>query len=882
MEKPSQWQRIKEIVGTALEQEPSRRGVYLDEACADDSGLRAEVDSLLSAYEKSDDLSRSPFAGARFDVPVESQSMGPYRLIKKLGEGGMGQVWLAEQTAPVRRQVALKLIRAGMLHSDALQRFQAERQSLALMDHPAIAKVFDAGATPNGQPFFVMEYVEGRPITEFCDQKKLILRERLQLFIQVCEAVQHAHQKAVIHRDLKPANILVAEIDGKPRPRIIDFGLAKAAAPLVPGETLFTQAGAFLGTPGYMSPEQTDPGAQDIDTRADVYSLGVILYELLAGSLPFDTERLKKEPLDKLVRILREEDPPTPSAKLRNDPATSTVKAQARGTEAHQLVTLLSGDLDWITMKALEKDRERRYGTPFELAADIERHLQNRPILARPASAGYRVRKYIRRNRAGVAVAAGAMSLLIAFAVMQAIQLRRITRERDRANRVTDFMTSMFKVSDPSEARGNSVTAREILDKSSKEIETGLAKDPELQAQMMNVMGEVYLNLGLYPQAQSLIEQAIQIRRRTYGVRNRETLDSMDKLAWIFQEQGKFEQAEKIEREILPIRSELFGPEDRDTLGSEMNLANAVSGQGRNAESEQIDRAALAIRRRILPEDRMTLIEMSNLAATLEDMGRYQESEQLLDEALPIMNRTLGPEHPFTIKARSNLADVYDREGRFAEAEQITRELLEIRRRVLGPNHPDTLTNAGDVGTLLYEEGRFAEAEVIHREILEIQKRVTGPEHPRTLSTMSNLANDLAALHRYVEAEQLSQKTWEIQRRVLGAEHPYTLDSAVSLAAIYRKEGRYAEAEKLMRQTLEIQRRVLGSNHPVTIDSAYSLAGVLALEHKREEALATLRDAIEHGYANAEHLEKDDDLKSLRGDPRFDELVAAVKKKPPA
>src|SRR5271168_1066767 len=360
-------------------------------------------------------------------------SVGPYTLVKKLGEGGMGQVWLAEQTSPVKRQVALKLIKGGLYDNVVIQRFESERQTLAVMNHPAIAKVFDAGTTADGQPYFVMEYVDGSPIDQYCDRKRLKIRERLQLCIKVCEGVQHAHQKAIIHRDLKPSNILVAEVDGKPIPRIIDFGIAKAVStPENAGQTMFTRAGALIGTPGYMSPEQADPQGQDIDTSTDVYSLGVILYVLLTGSLPFDSEEWRRKPLDQVLRQLREEDPPSPSNKLRAEKETSTDTAVKRATEPRQLVNLLRGDLDWITLRALEKDRSRRYTTPLELAADIQRYLADLPVLARPASTGYRVRKYVRRHRIGVSVAAVIFLLLNGFVVAQAVALRRITQERDR------------------------------------------------------------------------------------------------------------------------------------------------------------------------------------------------------------------------------------------------------------------------------------------------------------------------------------------------------------------------------------------------------------------------------------------------------------------
>lgn len=882
MERPENWEKIKEVFGAALECEPGRRAAFLDEVCVQDAALRAEVESLLSAHANPADLSNSPWPDQLADLSLEGLAIGPYRLVKKLGEGGMGQVWLAEQTNPVRRQVALKLIRGGIFGGALLQRFQAERQSLAIMDHPAIAKVFDAGTTAQGQPYFVMEYVEGLPITKYCDQKRLSIRERLRLFIEVCDGIQHAHQKAIIHRDIKPANILVVEVGGKPSPRIIDFGLAKTIVPAEAGGTLFTQAGVILGTPGYTSPEQADPAIQDIDTRTDVYSLGVVLYELLTGALPFDPEGIKKQPYDKMLRRLREEDPLIPSVKASKDSKTSSSHAQMRATSPQQLTTLLRGDLDWITMKALERDRARRYGTPSELTADIERYLENRPVLARPASAGYRLHKYIRRNRVAVSIASGALALLLAFTGIQAIQLRRITRERDRANRVTDFMTNMFKVSDPSESRGNSITAREILDKSSKEIETGLAKDPQLQAQMMNVMGEVYINLGLHGDAKSLLEQSIAIRRRVFGLRNRETLDSMDKLAWLLEEQGKPEEAEKIERQILPIRMELFGPEDRDTLSSQVNLANDLCDEGKYAESEQIDRQAIAVRRRIAPDDPLTPMEMSNLAATIAMTGRYRESEQVNLEALAILNRTVGPDHPFTIKVRSNLADVYDREGRFAEAEQITRETLEVRRRILGPDHPDTLQNTGDLGTLLYEQGRYQEAAEIHRDVLARQRRLSGDERPQTLVTMDNLATDLAALHRFPEAEQLSREVWEIRQRVLGPDHPDTLLSAVHLGVVYRLEGRYAQAEKLIRTALVSQRKALGDSHEDCASSEYNLALIAAAQGHREEALSLLQTALTHQFGRdvSRGLQSDNVWKPFQSDPRFTALVSTAKQPP--
>ncbi|SPE21043.1 Serine/threonine protein kinase with TPR repeats [Candidatus Sulfotelmatomonas gaucii] len=833
MERTGQWERVKELFDAALKRKPEDRPSFLSEVCGSDISLRQELESLLSAYERSDGLSQPAIPANGPQEPQPLESIGPYRLIRKIGEGGMGQVWLAEQSEPIRRQVALKLIRTAAFDDTLLRRFQAERQSLALMEHPAIAKVFDAGTAANGQPYFVMEYVPGETITKYCDRKKLSIPERLELFVKVCEGVQHAHQKAIIHRDLKPANILVVEVDGKPAPHIIDFGLAKAAAPLVPGESIFTGIMGIAGTPGYISPEQAAGG--DIDTRTDVYALGVVLYELLTGTLPFDSENWRKQPLDQVLRQLREQDPPRPSTRLTTERNLSATSAPLRSTEPRQLAGLLHGDLDSIAMKALEKDRSRRYGTPSELAADIERHLNHEPVLARPASVAYRFGKYVRRHGVAVGVAASLVVLLAGFAVVEAIQLRNITRERDRANRITDFMTNMFKVSDPGQARGNQVTAREILDKASSQMETGLTSDPQMQAQMMMVMGLVYENLGLYDRADSLYDKAAAIRLQQLGPENDDTLKSRAALGWVLYRLGRFHDSETILRQVLAIRMSRYGAKNPDTMAAMSYLGVVLNEEGHSAEAETLERQVLDYSRRAFGDSNSeTLTAMNHLSLALLGEGKWAEAENLDREQFAIFRRLEGDDSPHTLIARENLGIVLYREGRLAEAEAMDRETLAIKLRVLGPDHPETIRTMNTLTAVLTDEGKLEEAQSLAEQVLAARTRVLGSDHPLTLSVMSNLAE------------------------------------------ILTRRGNYARAEQLLTQAHAAQVRVVGINNPASALSTYNLACLKLREGDRDGALRLLHDAVDHGLAGwvIKGMPDDPDLKALKGDPRFTALIA--------
>lgn len=831
----------------------------------------------------------TPSRDSSFAIPGP---IGPYRLMRKLGEGGMGQVWLAEQTAPLQRLVAIKLIRAGAADKILLERFESERQVLARMNHPAIAKVFDAGTTADGTPYFAMEYVPGIPITVYCDQKRLSIRQRLELFLKVCEGVQHAHQKAILHRDLKPANILVNEIDGKPAPHIIDFGIAKALEGRDPLATLFTRAGHFIGTPVYMSPEQADLDVRDVDTRSDVYSLAVILYELLTGSLPFDPTQWLSELRQEQFRKLYDQDPSAPSIQYRKATTTqadtATQTAKLRSTEPQQLVGELHGDLDWITLKALERDRSRRYGSPSEFAADLQRFLNNEPVTARPASRAYRLQKYVRRHRAGVAIAAAALLLLVGFSVLQAIQIRRIreerdrtAHERDRANRIAGFMTRMFKVSDPSQARGNSITAREVLDKASKEIDTGLAKDPETQAQMMDTMGDVYESLGLYPQAEELDRRALEIRKHTLGVNHRDTIVSMRHLANALQDQSKYPEEEQLLRTAVDLSRKQFGPSDTDSLQTAKKLGDFLREESRYPEAEAVLRQGLVDLRNNKDSDKKLLAGFhTNLAICFAYEGKFADAESNFREVYDLDRKRLGDEDPDVLRDLSNIGSILLQEEKFTEGEATFRQVVEAKRRILGPEHPDTLLSMGNLALALALQKRYAEAEPIYRQVLEIKTKKLGPDNYSTLVTKQQLADDLHQLHHDAEAEQLYRETLDAERRVLGPEQSDTLLTQHALADILATQHHYAEAETLYRQTLAQQTKVLTAHHPNTAHTECALAQVLALQGKRDEAFVHLEACLDDSPAPSELQDSlaDDSLNSLRSDPRFAAIQSRAKR----
>jgi eukaryotic-like serine/threonine-protein kinase len=724
------WQRVKELLHQAMQLVPEDRARLLDDACSAEPALRAEVESLLvaDAQVPADFLLRAAAGG----VPQDSAGLQAgqtiaqhFRLLRQLGEGGMGQVWLAEQTAPVRRQVALKLIKAGMYDEAIVQRFKAERQSLAMMDHPAIAKVFDAGTTPQGQPYLVMEYVAGLPITEYCDQKRLSIRQRLELFVQACEGVQHAHQKAIIHRDLKPPNILVVEVDGKPVPRIIDFGLAKASTPQAAGESVLTQFGHFLGTPGYMSPEQVAPGVHDVDTRTDVYSLGVVLYVLLTGLKPFEARQRGQQPLDELLRKLREDEPPSPSAKVHSDRESSVAIAAARSTDRRQLVSLLRGDLDCITRKALDRDRARRYGAASELAADVQRYLNHEPVLARPDSVGYRVRKYARRHRLAVG-AAGALTLLLAaFGVLQAVQLRHTTHERDRANyerdralslaarnrAVQDFLDLLITEAAQSD---KPVSVSDMLARSELLAASEFHDDPEDHAAVLDMLAIHYHTTGNDAQAQPLLHQALD------EVANSHDLDLRAQIrcdhAVVLGSLGGAAEA------TATLNAVIDAPGTSDEQAAECLEYLSYMGQNANDAGAALKYGNLALERlrhspRPSPATEADFIGSLGFAEHLG--GHNAQAERDYAQALQMFARAGRERSAEAISVRNNSGIVSDGAGDSRRALEIFQQTLQIVMQDRGQPQPPPYLVA-NLARQLENVGRFDEARARYAQCVEL------------------------------------------------------------------------------------------------------------------------------------------------------------------
>lgn len=799
------WQLIQEIFHEALDLPEEERGAFLDEKCSGDEALRADVESLLRADKKPASVfavSPQDLADAALpdDGGLEGSVIGPYLLVREIGRGGMGSVYLAERSdGQFSMQVALKLVKRGMDTDEILQRFRHERQILAALDHPNVAHLLDGGVTDEGRPYLVMEYVSGEPIDRHCQARGLTIDERLKLFTTVCSAVQYAHQNLVVHRDLKPSNIFVTD-EGVVK--LLDFGIAK----LLTDDPLNftaprTKTGARVMTPQYASPEQIH--GKKVTTATDVYALGVILYELLTGQRPYDTDGLTSSEVERLVL---ETDPDRPSTVAGDAPSRKRLR----------------GDLDNILLKTLQTDPARRYASVEALADDIRRHLDGLPVLARPDSVRYRLLKFAKRHRYGVAASASFAVLLVGFSVAVTIQQSATARERDRAEQERDkaeevatFLQELFDASDPFLTEGerlDTMRVRAFLDRGATRIEREMHDQPAVLAQMLVVIGDVYQSLGLYERADSLLTRSLTLRRRLVGDEHPDVAESLESLGRVRLSKSDYDAARRLFQEALIIRRK--DPERRlEIAGALEGLATAMRNRGDYDEAERMVREALAIRTTQGAEDELNAAAtMLELGHVYQDRGNLVEAESLYREVLGTHRRLLGEDHVQVAATIDNLAIVLREQTKLEEAEPLTREALLLRKRVLGGEHPQTLSSMYELASLVRDRGNYEEAVALFNEVIELDKKVLGERHHYVGLDYRELGITLMRMEAYDEALEAYRTSLHILRESLPPDHKDISISMVGIANVYLKAGDPERAEPIFREALQMRIRTVGEN----------------------------------------------------------------------
>jgi eukaryotic-like serine/threonine-protein kinase len=773
--------------------------------------------------------------------------LGMYKVLRKIDTGGMGSVYLGVRAdQEFKKYVAIKVIRKGMDTEDIISRFRRERQILASLDHPNIARLLDGGTTDDGLPYFVMEHVQGLPLTEYCDNRLLNIAQRLDLIRVVCSAVQYAHQNLVVHRDLKPANILVTA-DGVVK--LLDFGIAKLLNPdLFELESPPTATNIRVMTPEYASPEQAR--SEPVTTASDVYSLGMVLYELLTGLRPFQfTTRNQIE----VCRIICEQEPTKPSNAVTAKGNVDIEKfSTSRGVTSHRLAKQLHGDLDNIVLMALRKEPQLRYASAQALSEDIGRYMDGYTVYARHPTWRYRAGKYVRRHSVGVAASALILLLLVGSVVITLVQNAAISRQRDaaeqekqKAEQVTKLLVNLFEVNDPAQAKGETITAREILDRGAQRVSKQLQNKPDVQAELMRTMGTIYEKLGLYDQAQSLLEKVVQIRKTARNIEDTELATDLRNLASVLHAKGRLPEAERINREALAIHRRARGNEHADVATDLILLAEVLQAKGQFGEAEICSREALAIHKKLLGNEHSdTANDLIILGRSLHNQGRLQEAEKSFREALAIHRKTLGNVHPNVGLGLNQLGLLLWEMGQLEEAEKILTESLILTRKLLGNEHMDTASSLNNLALVLDDSGKEEEAERLYRQALEIYRKSLGNEHPTVATGIHNVAGVLMDRGKVEEAEQLFREEIDIARKTLGDEHPDTADAMRSLASVLQEKGQLQEAERLYRQALEIFRSKLGNQHPYVALCMTNLAGIFLARNHISGAVSLLNDVL--------------------------------------
>ena len=830
---------VQRIFDQALEIDSAQeRARFLDEACGTDAAMRDEIASLFMAFDSAGNfLENALVASTQLEGP--GSVISAYKLLEKIGEGGMGAVYVAEQSQPIRRKVALKIIKPGMDSRQVIARFEAERQALAMMDHPNIAKVFEAGTTASGRPYFVMELVKGVAITAYCDEAQLTPAERLGLLVSVCQATHHAHQRGIIHRDIKPSNVLVSLYDGIRVPKMIDFGVAKAIDQRLTESTLYTQHGAVVGTLEYMSPEQAENSAIDVDTRTDVYALGVLLFELLTGTTPLEHERLKQVGYSEVLRRIRDEEPPGLSARLSRNAELAKIAAR-RNTEPAKLTRLVRGELDWIAMKALSKDRNRRYETANDLARDLQRFLAGQPIEAAPPGASYVIGKYASKHRAILLTAATIVVVMVAATAISTWQAVRARREEAKAKAVLKFFSeAVLGAARPEGQKGGkgfNVTVRAAIDAAEPAVAAQFAAQPLVEAAIRDTMGTTYIYLSEPDLAIAQHERALELRSSELGEDHPETLASMNNLGVAYRLAGRLEEAVALHEKQLQHAQATLGADDPDMLMSMNNLALAYRMAGRNDRAISLFEHVLARRTAKLGrDDPDTLITLHNLAVAYRAVFRFAEAVSLHEKELERSRATLPADHPDTLTAMDTLAAAYLDMGGHERALPLFVEALEHRTAKLGPEHAETLVSKNNVAAAHQLAGRIDEAVREFESVLKLRRTKLTVDHPDTLKSMNNLALALREAGRSSEAVAMLEDVLKRRKATLSSVHPDTLKTFNDLAAIHLEARRWDEAATLLQECLKLRESKKSSDWRL-FQTMSQLGEALAGQHKAADA----------------------------------------------
>ncbi len=834
------WARVEEIFSRAVDLPEPERALFVEQSCGDDEELRQEILTLLRAHSRNSGVldADRPWLDVPADDPLPGP-MGPYRILRLIGHGGMGRVYLAQREAPGFSQtVALKLMRRGLDTDELIARFRNERQILANLNHPNIARLLDVGASEDGLPYFVMEHVEGVPILEYCDQARLPIAQRLRLFQAVCDAVQYAHRNLVVHRDIKPQNILVT---AEGTPKLLDFGIAKILQPDQSQAAPLTRGDVRVLTPEYCAPEQLR--GEPVTTACDVYALGVLLYEMLVDRHPYASGALTAAELEQ--RVLQV-DPPPPSA------------------AAPQLRRVLHGDLDRITLKALHKEPEERYSSALSLSEDIERHLTGMPVLARPATARYRVSRFMARNRILVGAAAALFLVLAsstALTLYQSARIRsesaRVARERDKALEVRSFLLEMFGATGADQATGDTVTARQILDRRAETLSTAYASDPETHAEMLSVLAEGYEKLGLVERAEPLAREALALRRRFLRSSEPDLVQSLTVLGWVLREKGELEEAESLLREAVTLGRRAF-PKDGDVrLARALNDLGAVRDvRGAYDEAAELFRESLDMRLRLLGEEHVGVaITSSNLAVSLFRGGDMDGAVAAGEAALERFQRILGPDHQRTTIVETNLAAMHTYRGDHDAAARMHREILERRKRLFGARHASVAVSMVMLANVLVTRNELAEAEALASEALAIRRERSA--RPDDIASGHRVLGSIKArAGRHSEALHEYEAALTVLRRTVGEAHEEVGGTLALAAASHAALGDQARAQRAYREAAAVYARSLGANHARTIEVRLALVELLLRSGRSGDAAVPLADAergIEASGLPADH-----------------------------